>query len=147
LVRYYELRWRVEEFHKVWKSDGTEVESLRLQSRQNIERLAVIMAFIAIRIYQMREIAQNNDKAKEIPCTGYVSSLSWKILWKATTKKAAFPAEPPSVHWAYYAIAKLGRWQDSKRTGRVGMKAFWRGWMELMKLVESYEMFKGLDLG
>lgn len=146
LVRYYELRWRVEEFHKVWKSDGTEVESLRLQSRQNIERLAVIMAFIAVRIYQMREVAQNNNKSKEIPCTEYISSLSWKILWKATMKKKSFPSEPPSIYWAYYAIAKLGRWQDSKRTGRVGMKAFCRGWMELMKLVESYEMFKGLDL-
>lgn len=87
LIRYYELRWRVEEFHKVWKSDGTEVESLRLRSKQNIERLAVIMAFITIRIYQMREVAQNNSRAKEISCTEYVSSLSWKILWKATKKK------------------------------------------------------------
>ena len=146
LVRYYELRWRVEEFHKVWKSDGTEVESLRLQSRQNIERLAVIMAFIAVRLYQMREIAQNNSRAKELPCTEYISSVSWKILWKITKKKTALPSTAPSIYWAYYAIAKLGRWQDSKGTGRVGMKAFWRGWMELMKLVESYEMFKGLNL-
>lgn len=22
IVRYYELRWRIEEFHKVWKSDA-----------------------------------------------------------------------------------------------------------------------------
>lgn len=27
IVRYYELRWRVEEFHKAWKSAGTQVES------------------------------------------------------------------------------------------------------------------------
>jgi len=147
LVRYYELRWRVEEFHKVWKSDGTEVESLRLQSPENIERLAVIMAFIAVRIYQMREVLQNNEKSKELPCTEYMSDLSWKILWKSTTQNKELPIEVPSIYWAYYAIAKLGRWQDSKRTGRVGMKAFWRGWMELMKLVESYEMFKGLELG
>jgi hypothetical protein len=145
-VRYYELRWRVEEFHKVWKSDGTEVESLRLQCRDNVERLAVIMAFIAIRLYQMREIAQNNKRTKDIPCTEYISGLSWKILWKATEKKTAPPITPPSIYWVYYAIAKLGRWQDSKGSGRVGMKAFWRGSIELMKLVEAYEMFKDFDL-
>jgi hypothetical protein len=30
IVRYYELRWRIEDFHKVWKSDGTQVEKLRM---------------------------------------------------------------------------------------------------------------------
>jgi len=30
IVRYYELRWRVEEFHKAWESAGTQVESFRL---------------------------------------------------------------------------------------------------------------------
>jgi len=42
IVRYYELRWRIEEFHKTWKSDGTEVEKLRMQSRENLKRIAVI---------------------------------------------------------------------------------------------------------
>jgi hypothetical protein len=34
IVRYYELRWRVEEFHKAWKSAGTQVESFRQQKRK-----------------------------------------------------------------------------------------------------------------
>lgn len=50
MVRYYELRWRVEEFHKVWKSDGTDVEGLRLQRKNNIKRIAIIQAFIAARL-------------------------------------------------------------------------------------------------
>ena len=52
IVRYYELRWRIEEFHKVWKSDGTDVERLRLQHPNNIKRMAVIQAFIAVRLMQ-----------------------------------------------------------------------------------------------
>jgi len=27
------------------------------------------------------------------------------------------------MFWAYYALAKLGRWHDSKRTGIVGWEA------------------------
>lgn len=46
IVRYYELRWRVEEYHKAWKSAGTQVESFRLQTRQNLEKTIVRTEFI-----------------------------------------------------------------------------------------------------
>ena len=50
LVRYYELRWRIEEFHKVWKTDKTQAKKLRVQSYNNLKRVAVIQDFIAIRL-------------------------------------------------------------------------------------------------
>ena len=146
IVRYYELRWRIEEFHKIWKSEGTQVEKLRMQSRDNLRRVAVIQAFIAVRLFQLRELAQNREEAKEIPCTAYFDTVSWKILWKAVHKAKPFPSTPPSLHWSYYALAKLGRWHDSKRNGRVGTVALWNGWLHLMQLVESYELLRGLDL-
>ena len=47
IVSYYEMRWLIEDFHKVWKSEGTQVEQLRMQSKDNLERYSVILAFIA----------------------------------------------------------------------------------------------------
>lgn len=145
IVRYYELRWRIEEFHKIWKSEGTQVEKLRMQTRENLRRVAVIQAFIAVRLFQLREVAQNKEEAKTIPCDVYLSQVSWKILWKTTNKIEPIPDEIPSLHWAYYALAKLGRWHDSKRNGRVGIKALWDGWRKLADLVESYHNLRGLD--
>lgn len=146
LVRFYELRWRIEEFHKAWKTDGTQVEKLRIQSCNNLKRVAVIQAFIAIRIMQLQELAQNKESAKEISCEPMLTRLSWKILWKKTESKKAMPDAPPSLYWAYYAIAKLGGWYDSKRTGRVGMKAMWSGWIKLMTLVEAVEIVEQLKM-
>ena len=145
IVQYYEWRWHIEEFHKVWKSDGTLVESLRMQTKGTLERAALILAFVAAYLYQLRYLAQSSDAAKSISCTQYLTNLRWKILWKAT-EKIAPPKQPPSIYWAYYAIAKLGKWYDSKRNGRVGIKAYWSGWMKLMELEESFNMFKGLEL-
>lgn len=54
LVRDYELRWRIEEFHKAWKS-GAGVERQRLQSAGNLERMRVITAFIAAYLLQLQE--------------------------------------------------------------------------------------------
>jgi len=140
LVRYYELRWRVEEFHKVWKSDGTQVEALRLQHCENIKRIAVIKAFIAVRLMQLQNVVQNKSEMKEICCTAYVSELTWKLLWHKVEKGKILPENTPSLYWLYYAIARLAGWYDSKRNGRVGIKALWQGWLKLAEIVESSEL-------
>lgn len=145
VVRYYELRWRIEEFHRVWKSEGTNVEDLRMQSKENLRRVAVIKAFIAVRLLQLKEIAQNKEEAKTVSCEVLLTPVAWRLLW-SKTEKTGFPEEAPSLHWAYYALARLGRWYDSAKNGRVGTQALWRGWLTLMNYVESYELLKGFDL-
>ena len=148
VVRYYELRWRVEEFHKTWKTDGTRVEGLRMQAKDNLLRAATIKAFIAVRLMQLRDLVRPDDpnSAADTPCDCFLSTTSWKILWKKVEKAKAIPASAPSLRWSYYALGKLGNWKDTARTGRVGIKALWEGWETLMMLVESYEELKGLDL-
>jgi len=145
IVRYYELRWRVEEFHKVWKSDGTDVEGLRLQSKNNIQRIAIIQAFIAVRLMQLQEIGQNNEQAKEVSCELCSNKLTWQLLWMKIEKGKPIPKETPSLYWFYYALAKLGGWYDSKRNGRVGVKALYSGWFKLMEMVESAEILKSIQ--
>ena len=136
IVRYYELRWRVEEFHKAWKSAGTQVESFRLQTRNNLEKIIVITAFIAVRLLQLRELIDNKEDSKSTSCELYFSPLEWKLMWSKTEYKE-LPKDPPSMYWAYYALAKLGRWHDSKATGIVGWEALWDGWFALSQLLEG----------
>jgi hypothetical protein len=75
LVRFYELRGRVEEFHKAWKSAGTQVESFRLQTRNNLEKIIVITAFIAVRLLQLRELVGDKVNAKSVSCEQYFNPL------------------------------------------------------------------------
>jgi hypothetical protein len=44
----------------------------------------------------------------------------------------------PSMKWAYYALGKLARWKDTKRTGRIGWDTFWQGWLKLQERVDSF---------
>lgn len=41
------------------------------------------------------------------------------------------------TYWVYYALAKLGRWHDSKATGIVGWEALWDGRFILIQLLEG----------
>jgi hypothetical protein len=140
IVGYYEARWKIEEFHKAWKSGGTQVEKRRMQTADNLERLAVILAFIAVRLLQLREVVLVDKPPGKQDCSSILTETQWRVLWRKQEKRAYRKKTPPTTEWAYYALARLGGWKDSKRTGRVGWNALWDGWFKLDMLVEGYEL-------
>jgi hypothetical protein len=140
VVRAYGRRWRIEDFHKLWKS-GAGVERCRMKSAANIERMATILAFVAVRALQLRDLFES---APDAPCDSVLSETEWKVLY-ATVEKKRPPKRVPPASWAYRAIGRLAGWNDSKRTGRVGPKTLMAGWLELEAHVAGYEAFKLLS--
>ncbi len=61
--------------------DSAEVEELRLQHCENIKRMAIIKAFIAVRSMQLQKIVQDKASAEQIYCTTYVTDLTWNLHW------------------------------------------------------------------
>lgn len=143
IVSYYEMRWLIEDFHKVWKSEGTQVEQLRMQSKDNLERYSVILAFIATRLLQLRFMNKSEELSK-VNCERVFKGKAWKLMWLKLEKKE-LPNEAPNMSWAYKGIARLGGWKDSKRTGRASIKVLWQGWFRLQTILEGYELAKSLD--
>lgn len=143
VLEYYRRRWRIEEFHKAWKS-GAGVEERRLQSAGNILRLAAILAFVATRLLQLREFAA---KSADTPCTTVLPALHWKLLWISVERKKKWPPEiVPTVKWAFEALGRLGGWKDTKRTGRIGWEAVWDGWFRLQERLDGYHLARELNL-
>jgi hypothetical protein len=145
IVRYYELRWRIEEYHKAWKS-GVGVERLRQQSAENLERMVVITAFVAVRLLQLREQlpcrADKNESQSTLPCDQVLRAEEWKVLWR-TVQKVALPASPPTARWACLALARLGGFSDTKHTGRPGWNTLWHGWQVLQERVVGFRLASG----
>jgi hypothetical protein len=143
VLDHYRRRWRIEEFHKAWKS-GAGVEERRLQSAGNIHRLAAILAFVAVRLLQLRELAANSA---DTPCTTVLPVLHWKLLWISVEKKKKRPPEVvPTVKWAFEALGRLGGWKDTKRTGRIGWEAVWDGWFRLQERLDGYQLAREINL-
>ena len=143
IVQYYEQRWLIEDYHKAWKTGGTQVESLRMQSKANLERLAVILAFIATRILQLRFIKEGPDKA-QYRCDQLLSTTAWKLLW-LKMENQPLPKAVPDINWAYNSLAKLAGWKDTKRNGRAACKTLWEGWFKLQTILEGYELALSLE--
>lgn len=146
VVTNYVMRWRIEEFHKAWKT-GAGAERQRMQAADNLGRMLVILSFIAVRLLQLREAleseSENKSKAMEsMPCTTVLSEEEFKVLWFASQKKGQKkkgpPKTKPNLVWAYREIAKLGGWSDSKRTGRASWLTIWHGWFRLKERLEGF---------
>ena len=144
IIEFYERRWLIEDFHKSWKTGGTQVEDLRMQSKDNLERMIVILAFIATRIQQLRYYGLQVERAKKLSCENVLSPLAWKILW-LKTEKGKPSKKAPNLHWAYIRLGKLAGWNDSKRTGIVGWERLWEGWFKLQTILEGYQLAMSLE--
>jgi hypothetical protein len=149
ITRYYELRWRIEDFHKAWKS-GCGVEKLRMQYSENLEKMIVILSFLAIRLLQLKEYFEpvqlrldENDVC--VSCEELLTEIEWKVLWK-TVEKNDLPSIPPTAAWAYQAIAKLGGWSNSKRTGKASWATIWDGWYRLTERVEGFLLAQAIGV-
>ena len=154
VLRFYELRWRIEEFHKAWKT-GAGVERLRLLCAGNVQRLAVILMFVAVRLLQIREALmlpynrkQKDDKTwnEKTPANQVVSDDEWKVLWLTYYKRKSLPKEVPALTWLLHTIAKVGGWCDSKRTGIPGWLVVWEGWAKLQDRVHTYRMTRDVEM-
>jgi hypothetical protein len=58
VVDGYASRWRIEEFHKTWKTGACRIEDSQLEARDHIVRFAVISAAVAMRIQRLTQLAR-----------------------------------------------------------------------------------------
>ncbi len=148
VIFYYQKRWHIEEFHKAWKT-GAGVEKQRMQSGDNLQRMLSILAVVAIRLLQLREaLSKKDDKVVGGgSCLTVLTKEECAVLWsfinKGSRKKPL--KKSLTMRWAYEAIAKLGGWTDSKRTGIAGWLTMWHGWFRLQERLEGYMVAQGVQ--
>lgn len=56
--RGYSQRWRIEEFHRLWKTGACNVEDRQLRDRQAMIRWATILASVAMRLLRLTYLAR-----------------------------------------------------------------------------------------
>jgi hypothetical protein len=141
VIQMYEHRWLIEEFHKAWKS-GCRLEERPLQSSGAVERMMIVLAAVAIRILRLRTMAEG-ERATE-SCEEVLEPDEWQCLWASTRKGEKLPKRPPDLAWAWHALARLGGFMDTKRTGRPGWDTLWRGWQTLQERLTGWRLARNL---
>jgi transposase Tn5 family protein len=133
------LRWRIEDFHLVWKQ-GCRVEQLQLETRDRLEKALLLYAGVAVRLLRLRDLARKDPKT---PCTEVLSTEEWQVLFTHATKEVVNPQTPiPTIEQAVKWLGRLGGHLGRKRDGMPGVRTLWRGWRDLAVLVAGYRAGK-----
>jgi hypothetical protein len=132
VVRKYTCRWPIEEVHLVIKS-GCQVEALRLEDWDSLEKAVTVNAAVAARIVLLRDLARERPEASalEILRADEVEVLGCHF---GKGMKASELTIGQAVLW----IGRLGGHLNRKRDVMPGVRTLWRGLHDLTLLVAGY---------
>jgi hypothetical protein len=141
ILRFYSLRWRIEDFHLVLKS-GCQIEKLELETADRLGKAALLYAAVAVRILALRDLARVQPDA---PCTLIVADDEWQALWVRFAKtKLTAHTSPPTIQQVVRWIGQLGGHLGRKRDGLPGVRTLWRGFRDLTLLACGFRAGKNL---
>jgi hypothetical protein len=139
-VRWYTLRWRVEDHHKRWKRSGSDIEATQLRSRGAIERWMALHAAVSARALALVHRARD-------PLTGgapatQAYSASELIALRALRRECGMDTPLDlSVSQATRLVAIMGGFRPISDR-RYGPMTLGRG---LERLVVGAAVIKGLQ--
>jgi hypothetical protein len=138
VVLGYSVRWRVEEFHKTWKSGACNVEDTQLRSRNAIIRWATILAVVAARIERLKRLARTEPERpanEELTPVELEVLLALKRRYMKRTEKIT--DEIPTIGQAVRWLADIGGYTGKSSGGPPGSITIQRGLARVKNGVEA----------
>lgn len=130
----YSQRWKVEEFHRIWKTGACQVESTQLQSRKSIERWAVLLSSVAVRIQRLTMLARQKP---ELPATAELEQGMIDAAMVATEQSRWKPGQVPPLGEVVHWIAQIGGYTGKSSGGPPGAVVLTRG-LKRLELLAAY---------
>jgi hypothetical protein len=140
VVRGYEQRWRIEEFHRSWKSGVCNVEDSQLRAREHVIKWATVLAAVAIRAERIKYLSRASPRA---PATTELSQREVEALIilkrRYRTKNEEIGDETPDLETATRWIAQLGGYTGKSSGGPPGSTTIARGLAQLYIAAEMLD--------
>jgi hypothetical protein len=136
-LRWYCLRWRIEDWHRVLKT-GCRIENLAHETAERLRRSIAINMVIAWRIMLLTLLGR---EAPKLPAEVLFSDIELEVL-KAYAQKKTNLNPPALLGEAVYLVAKLGGYLGRKSDPPPGHEIMWRGYLKLCHLCEGYALLR-----
>ncbi len=139
VLKYYLLRWRIEEFHVVLKQ-GCAIEKLDFEEPHAIQNLIITYSIIAAKILNLRYLYEQKPE-DPIETTGF-SVQDYNVLARYLTyktKKEIPKLEEPKVADMIRLIQRLGTGNKYPKT--VGVRALWVGIQKINIILQAFKAF------
>ena len=128
IVKWYSMRWYIEQLFRLLKSKGFQIERSELESGWAIRKLTVLAMKSALTIMGLKLALQekNEVSAKHTFSTGQLECLEYlNNQYQGRTLKQQNRYKPHSLAWTAWIIARLGGWkgyESQRQAGFITMK-------------------------
>lgn len=135
-IRWYCLRWTIEELHRTFKS-GCEVEEMRLEFKNSLLKLLFLLFVTAMRILWISKLANQGDNEL---CTEAFSEEEWKLVYWHRNKRKPPPDYTPTLKEMVKWVAALGGFYEYIQKRVPGAMTLWRGMRRLGEMMATYDL-------
>ena len=119
IVRYYECRWLIEDFHQCLKT-GCRYEHSQLDHALDLQNLLGLAAPIAVRLLQLRQMART---APHLPAAGVIDPVMLRLIHIHFKHRSPLTV---TQFWSY--VAQLGGYVGNPKRNPPGWRTLWKGW-------------------
>jgi Transposase DNA-binding/Transposase DDE domain len=139
----YAQRWKIEEFHRTWKSGACRVEDTQLRSMESVIKWATILAAVAVRVERIKLLARSEPQR---PATDEFKPIELRAIallrFGKQGKKRLADNPTPTIAEATLWLAQLGGYTGKSSGGPPGSIVLARGLQELAAAVRTLEALK-----
>lgn len=129
----YTQRWRIEDFHRAWKSGVCDVEDTQLRGRDRIIRWATILASVAVRTIRLAYLARHQPQRSALE---EFSRAELDAILLASPRTRHLRGTIPTIFDAVTFLAKLGGYTGKASGGPPGPRVLARGLQRIEVLAD-----------
>jgi hypothetical protein len=128
VIHSYMSRWRIEDFHRTWKSGGCCVEDTQLRSKEAVKTWATMLGAVAVRIERLKHLARNEPgQLASVELTAIEIEALILLKRDQKAKNEVVPDGVPTIAVAVRWIADVGGYTGKSSGGPPGSITIGRG--------------------
>jgi hypothetical protein len=127
IIKWYSFRWQIEQFFRITKKQGIDLESSQLETGEGLKKLALLGFAIALKILQLSLAKDGIQNDKVIRYFSKDQIIVLGLLneqLEGKTQKQQNPFHSDTLSWASWIIARLGGYSGYKSQSPPGPITF-----------------------
>jgi Transposase DDE domain len=143
VVRFYRLRWRIEQLFRTLKKDGLDLEATQHGEASRIMKLAALGVVASCRIMQLVDARDGSRRpaTDALPPGQIEFAAAISDSLEGATERQKNPWEKGTLAWLAWITARLGGWNCYYK--KPGPKTMANGWKRLQAMLEGAALAMG----
>lgn len=143
IVAWYRQRWRIEEYFRVLKRSGIDLEAAMVEGVHALLNLVAMAAVAGVAVMQLVEGREAGPERRAEEVIGPDEQAFAVVLnqtLEGKTDKQKNPHQEGSLAWLAWIVARLGGWSGYQRYGPAGPKTIAYGWDQFKTMSQGWSL-------